>query len=259
MGISEDIKDMRRQGIEDARIIKSLKERGFSETQVNEALEQSKVKKASPGVMDMSQKGMQPSILPAEQGGGFGSQELQVPSPTPAEKKKPVVKSMTPSVKGEQKEQQSPYAGPQYPMAEQMEFAYPEQQQGFGIDSESIEEIAEEIVAEKFDELQTKLGNLMEWRSFVEAKISSLSDRVKRIEDSIDKLQSAVVGKVQDYSKEIKTLGGGMRSLEMSFSKVLDPLLQNISELKKITESMRKKQGVSKSKATKGKKKKISP
>lgn len=127
------------------------------------------------------------------------------------------------------------------PQEEAYPYAYPTQEETPRIEAETVEEIAEEVVNEKWEEFKKKLGDIPEWKRLTENKLESINERIKRTEDMLDKIQLSVMGKVQQYGQNVKDLGAEMRSLETGFSKILDPLIDNIKELKKITEKIKKK------------------
>jgi predicted nucleic acid-binding Zn-ribbon protein len=69
--------------------------------------------------------------------------------------------------------------------------------------------------------------------------VNSIEERVKRIELSIDRLQAALLSKVNEYGRSVKDLGAEMTSLESALGKILSPLVDNVKELGKITEELK--------------------
>jgi len=82
--------------------------------------------------------------------------------------------------------------------------AYPSQDyyapQG-AVDAETISEIAEQVVTEKLDDFKKKTGDLASFKISIQDKVADIDDRLKRIENSIDKLQHAVVGKIGEFGE----------------------------------------------------------
>jgi len=215
MAIVDEVISMQKS-MSDDDIIRTLVEKGYTPLEISEAFNQAKLKQSLGG------KELMPSIM---------QQEVSAPAPMPLQL---------------QPQEASPEAAAYYP------YAYPTQPQpaqpSQKIDMETIEEIAEEIINEKWQEFKSKIGDISEWKLYIEGKIKGLDDRLKRLELSMDKLQAALLGKVYEYGQNIKDLGTEVQSLEMAFSKVLDPLITNIKELSKLTEELKK------SKPAKGKK-----
>ncbi len=121
-------------------------------------------------------------------------------------------------------------------------YQYQQQTSAQGSDIETIEEISEEIVNEKMSEIKGKVENMMEFKQAMETRLNDIDERVKRIEINIDRLQAALIGKVQEYSKNIRDLGSEMRAVETAFSNILNPLVDNIKELNVITDKMKAKE-----------------
>ncbi|MFH1248870.1 MAG: hypothetical protein V1660_01855 [archaeon] len=248
----DDFLTLEKQGKTDKEIVASLQENGYSNTEINDAINQTKIKKAV-----VSQEGMQPSIMQQQQAEEF------VPVPTAVKKK---------ASKKEEEEQQSvfthasedsysqqPQQAPQqlpsdlYDYSQQPQPAYPQYNYGQpqqyqqtvssqGIDVETIEEISEEIVNEKISDIRNKIENMAEFRHSMETRMEDIDERVKRMEINIDRLQAALIGKVGEYSKNIKDLGSEMRAVEGAFSNILNPLVDNIKELNAITERLKTKE-----------------
>ena len=88
---------------------------------------------------------------------------------------------------------------------------------------------------EKWLEVKSKIADVIEWKTYAEKRISSVDDRIKRIEGSLDRLQAALLSKVQEYGRSIKDLGAEMSGLQGAFGKILTPFVDNMRELSKIT------------------------
>ncbi len=209
----EMVMQLEKQGLNDVEIIAKLQEQGLSAQEINDALNQSRVKSA----VSSSETEMQPSIMTEPM-----VQEEEEPSaPSPIKKRSQAV----------QYAQQQP--------VEEYQYEYTTQQGGVGV--ETIEEIAEEVVNERFNEIKKRVGEIVDFKQLINSRIAELDDRVKRIESSIDKLQLALLGRVQEFGQDIKYLGSEMQVMEGAFSKILNPLIDNIRELNKITERIKEK------------------
>jgi hypothetical protein len=207
MALSDEVISMQKS-MSDDEIIRTLAEKGYSPLEISEAFNQAKLKQSG-------SKELMPSIMQQEQ-------PSEAPAPVP-----------------QQQPQQAEEAAAYYPYAypTQPQFA---QQQPQKVDTEMIEELVEEIINEKWQEFKTKVGDISEWKLYMEGRIKSVDDRLKRIELSMDRLQASLLGKVHEYTQNIKDFGAEVQSLENAFSKVLDPLITNIKELSKITDEMKK-------------------
>ncbi len=200
----EFVMQLERQGLNDVEIIAKLQEQGLSAQDINDALNQSRVKSAV-----ASEEEMQPSIMtkPAVE------EEEVAPSPM----KKKAAQTAQP--------------------AEEYQYEYAPAQGGIGV--ETIEEIAEEVVNERFNEIKKRVGEIVEFKQLVNSRIAEVDDRLKRIESTIDKLQLALLGRVQEFGQDVKYLGSEMQVMEGAFGKILNPLIDNIRELNRITERIK--------------------
>jgi len=212
---TEDVLRLQKKGFGDAEVIASLTRRGYSPMQISEAINQAKIKtevsdregEAAAGseAADMvpTPEGLKPSIM----GSGKKSGEMSVPRPM---------------VETQESEVSVDY--PSYESAGETQAA--------AADTETIEEIAEEIVNEKLHESKRKIESISEWRGFADSKLKDLDDRTKRMEDALDRLQEALLGKVEEYGQNVKNIGSEMRDLEGAFTKMI-PSLAKKSEKEK--------------------------
>lgn len=213
-----EVLNMLQQGLSDMDIIKRLTDAGYSPVQITDALNQAKIKKEIIGV-----EGLQPSILTKETSQIPTPSAYETPIPKPSIVPAPVITPTTPST-------EYPAYPYQYPVAPEI---------APKIETEAIEEIAEEIVNEKWSEIKGKISDVIEWKIYAEKRISSIDERIKRIESSMDRLQAALLSKVQEYQRDIKNLSAEMAGLEGAFGKILSPFVENMKELSRITEELK--------------------
>jgi len=148
MPLLDNIKQMQQQGMQDADIVQNLREQGFSPKDIDDTLNQSKIKSAiyeqtgQDAIMNNSQEGMQPSMMTQEI-----SQQSQVPIPD-----------------------QMQYS--QYPQQGQ-EYSYYQPQQS-GVSTEIVSEISEQIITEKISELKKNIGNISEFKTLIDSRVSNI-------------------------------------------------------------------------------------
>jgi uncharacterized phage infection (PIP) family protein YhgE len=222
MALADEVMSMQKS-MSDDEVIRTLAEKGYSPLEISEAFNQAKLKQSG-------SKELMPSIMQQEQS------QQEIPAPSPMQAPAPQQPGM--------EEAAAAYYPYQYPTQPQFVQQQPQQK----ADTEMIEELVEEIINEKWQEFKTKVGDIGEWKMYMESKIKSVDDRLKRMELSFDRLQATLLGKVHEYTQNIKDVGVEVQSLENAFSKVLDPLITNIKELSKLTEHIKKTQPASKSK-----------
>jgi len=253
----KEVLKLSKEGYSDADIIRYLREQGYSSTQINDAMNQAKIKLelaetagVEPDYEDYGSEqaeqepAEQETAEPAEQEAaepeaGAGMTPSIMTSQTPAPSTAPLPSAEATSEPG----------GETYPY--QYPSTYGNQQNP---SAESMEEIAEEIINEKWQEFKEEVGDIKELKTYFESRLKDLTDRIKRLETSFDKLQTATMGHVQEYGRNVKNLGAEMQALEGSFSKILNPLVGSVKELRELSKGMKEK-----TKETKTKKRKNLP
>ena len=121
-------------------------------------------------------------------------------------------------------------------------FSHP--QQNFQVSrhgNDEIQEIAESIIEEKWQELTTKLGDFNLWKDRMENELTAIKQEIIRTQSNFANLQRGVFGKVSEYNENISNLGSEMKALEQVFEKIMLPLTTNVKELGKITEKLKDK------------------
>lgn len=200
MAILEQIQQMKNQGMPDEEIVRNLQEQGVSPKQINDALNQSQIKKAVIDEKDMYSTGA-PSPNQQVQG-NYVPQTQEFPE--------------SPETRQETYAQQE-YAQPQ-------EY-YQQDQYGYspgGIDSDTIIEIAEQVFSEKMKKVQKQVDDLNEFKTLAQTKIENMTDRLKRIETIIDKLQISILEKIGSYGENIDNIKKEMSMMQDSFGKVVN-------------------------------------
>ncbi len=236
MPIIEKISQMQKSGVGNEEIIRKLQEEGISPKEISEALDQSKVKSAietgeemQPSVMDYPSMAEPTTTSYNNQ----GAQMQQFPSTAemPAQEQMPM---------------QMPEAiQEQMPMEEGYNYPYPGQQQYQDYeyaktDTGTMTEIAEQIVNEKLQKIEKQILEATAFRTEAVGKMVNVDERLRRIEMMIDRLQVSILGRIGEDSRNISDLKEEMLTTQESFSKILNPLTENIEELRKITGSATK-------------------
>lgn len=232
MGILEDINNMQNQGMGDGEIAKKLQERGASPKIIEDAFNQLRIKKAV-SAESSGEEGMEPSIMKED------SKELISPTP----------QLYIPKTQEINHESEEFYSPPQMPRFG----GEPPQMQGYadyeaegyapqegyvdpgmsgGYDTDTIIEIAEQVFSEKIKREQKQIETLTEFATLVETRISNDHERIKRIEEVIDKLQIAILEKIGSYGRNIESIKNEMGMMQESFEKMVPALHERAEEKK---------------------------
>ena len=135
---------------------------------------------------------------------------------------------------------QQPYAAPQQFSPPPM-FQQPPPQEGYSITDERIEEIAEAIIDEKWQELVKDVKKVTEWKGTMEARLDQIEQQVKDTRASMDNMQKAIFGKISDYDKSITNVGTEIKAMEKVFQQVLPSLTESVSRLDRMTKGTARK------------------
>ena len=234
MAVLEKVMQMKQRGQTDVEIVDALKQEGVSPVEINEALSQSRIKSAIG--TELPPQVPEPQMLPAQQ--KYSSEispqstEMQpsmMQTPVPSPITQPVSQTPPEEIPTQYESTTAPYTeAPQYDEA-----YYPEYQAGGDI--ETITEVAEQITEEKTRNLKKQITSFAKFQEDSQLEIERISNRLEKIENTLNELQMAIIGKIGEYGKDIQTIAKEMHSTQDSFSKILNPLTDNIRELRKIT------------------------
>lgn len=258
MGVLEQVMGLKGQGIPENEIIGRLSEEGVSPNAITEALNQAKIKNAvssgeniknkmEPSMMGPEGAESPPKELPTE--GGFSDADLtpappRYPAPLPRKEITSVSREISdqeeyvPQPQGEfypsqsqQQGQQEQYQPEQY--ASQEEY-YPQQEYGYsapGIgDTDTIIEITEQVFSEKIKTIQKQVEDLNDFKVLAQTKIDNISDRLKRIELNIDRLQAEILEKVGSYGRGLEGIKKEMGMMQESFGKIVKTVTDKTKE-----------------------------
>jgi len=269
MGVLEKIMELKRRGSPDNEIINTLREQGISPKEINDALNQAKIKKAiSPEESNKSR--MEPSILGPE---GAEPPPRELPTegrvsdvditpiasssrtyppkkapvsmdiseqeyvPKPAEESYPSQEQQYPQPPQYLPEGYSDSQQPQYQTGYPSQEYYPQQEYGYptaGIsDTDTLIEIAEQVFFEKIKPIQKQIEDLNELKVLAQTKIENISERLKRIESNIDRLQSEILEKVGSYGRGLENVKREMGMVQDSFGKIVNTLADKTEEKRK--------------------------
>jgi archaellum component FlaC len=233
MDILEQIMEMQGQGISDEEIYQRLRNNGISPKEIYDATNQAKIKKAVSSDNGNGAPQMSPSVIERSQ--DINEEGFVPNAPAPNQQ----FAQDFPEQNPEDYIPQSPEQGYQDNYYTPSPQSYSEQgyyaPQGV-IDMETISEIAEQIISERISELKKEIGDIPSFNTQIKEKVSDIDERLKRIENSIDKLQQAVIGKIGEFGDNSALIHKDLDNLHGTVSKLMNPLMDNYKELQKIAD-----------------------
>ncbi|MDO8740080.1 MAG: hypothetical protein Q7J54_00725 [Candidatus Woesearchaeota archaeon] len=140
-----------------------------------------------------------------------------------------------------------PYQMPplENPMSQEMqmpqqEFMQQPQMQA-ATDVERIEELAEAIIDEKWNELVKNINKVIEWKTKTEARINKSEQAIDDLRNNLNTIHQTIIGKVEEYDKNIQNVGAEVKAMDKVFQKVLPQLTESIGELSRLTDKAKEK------------------
>jgi len=106
---------------------------------------------------------------------------------------------------------------------------------------ERIEEIAENMIDEKWDDLIAEVKKIIDWKNKVEEKQSKLQFEVDKLKEDFKMLHEAVVGKLEDYDTRMRDVGTELKAVGKVFKDVIPTFVDNVKELTAVKEELKKK------------------
>ncbi len=201
MATLEQVTQMKNQGYSDQDVINELSQQGISPKEINDSLKQAQIKNAVSG-MD---QGMQPSMM-----------EEEIPAP-PSNQYQPTA----------QEETYAPQPEQAYAPQEQQQYYAPETAVGgyapTGMDTDTVMEIADQIFSDRIKKFQTQMDATSQAAILLQTKFDNLSERLKKIESIIDKLQISILEKIGSYGQNLSNIKDEMSMMQDSFSKMVSP------------------------------------
>ena len=228
MGTLDQITKMKKQGISDNEIYASLSQQEISPKEIDDAFKQAQIKNAVSSTDDMGEE-MQSSIMP----------EGEIPIPV-EEPYQPQTYQPQPA---QPPQTYQPRTYEEQPISEEYQ---PQEQQNYtpggetyassyapsaGMDTDTIIEIADQLFSEKIKKIQKQVDSFSEVDNLLQTKLENVSERLKKIETIIDKLQIAILEKVGSYGQNLESVKKEMSMMQDSFSKMVSP--QRQTETKK--------------------------
>ena len=206
MGVLDQINQMKGMGSSEQEIISKLQEQGVAPKTINDALSQSQIKTAVAGEnLDPTIRGDVPPEPPVS---GIQGQYT------------PQARELQGSVPQQQDPPEAPIEEEYYSQEE-----YP-QQGGYGgyssgMGTDNFMEIAEQVFAENIKKLSNQLESVEEFKALTQVKLDHALERIKRIEDAMDKLQMAILDKVGAYGNTLESIRKEMGMMQDSFGKIV--------------------------------------
>ena len=105
---------------------------------------------------------------------------------------------------------------------------------------ERIEEITENMINEKWDELISEVKKIMDWKEKIEERQTKIAGDQEKIKEDFKILHQGVLGKLEDYDSRMQDVSTELKAVGKVFKDVVPVFVDNVKELKEFTTGMKK-------------------
>ncbi len=116
--------------------------------------------------------------------------------------------------------------------------------------TEEMQEIAEAIIAEKWQKFGKEFDELKRTQEDISSTISGMQERISGVEKKMDMVIQEILGRVEEYGKGISDVGTELKAMQKVFGTVMPSFTENVKELQELVGDA-KTQGFKKSKRKK--------
>ena len=214
MTLTQRVSEMKKRGLSEMSIEEKLKEEGISPLEINDAMNQSKIKEAVEGEGNFSRQGMVPSIMGEDS--GETDEEAYAPSPEPEDSDDYQNYSSQERADPYDSDEETAEEYSSLPEGDVNPYGAP----SYAMNSETMIEVAEQVFSEKIKKAEDDLKKLKEFMAISAPAVEDLDERLKRIEKNFDKMQIAILERVGSFGKNIDSLKKEVEMVEDSFEKL---------------------------------------
>lgn len=104
-----------------------------------------------------------------------------------------------------------------------------------------IEEITENLIDEKWDDLLNEVKKIVQWKEKMEDDFSKMRSDVDKLKEDFKVLHEGVLGKLEDYDERMRDVDTELKAVGKVFKDTVPLFVENVKELGSIKEELRKK------------------
>jgi len=194
----QEVTSLRQKGLPNEDIITYLKKKGYTLAQIRDAITQVDIKSTAMGGQELPEPPEVPGIE------------------TPAKvEDKPVIEA---------------------PSLEDKPIELPKEENAGGlVDIKKVERILEQMLSEKWTDVEGKYSGLDKWKADVNAKITLIESKMDDITKRIENVDKMLLGKLDEYDKTMEDVGTSVQSLEKVMKNIVPSLSEGINELRSMS------------------------
>ncbi len=207
----DKVLQMRTQGLSNSQIIEQLEREGYTPNQIFDAMNQADMKSSVTKAPTPEQFGVQNPMMESVQTPQDASIGMEQPTINPEQNQ--AILSQTTTEPGEV----------------------------LDVETEKIEEVAEAIIDEKWQDFVDTINKVIEWKENMEKKIVQMESQIKDLKDQFSQLQKGTLDKMAEYDEHVTDIGTEIKAMEAVFKKILPTLTENVTQLSNIVKDLKEK------------------
>lgn len=207
----DKVLQMRTQGLSNSQIIEQLEKEGYTPNQIFDSMNQADMKSSVTKAPTPEQFGAQNPIMNNQQTQPDPSIQQQQPTLSPTQNQ--AILNQTTAEQGEV----------------------------LDVGTEKMEEIAEAIIDEKWQDFVDTINRVIEWKENMEKKITRMDSQIKDLKDQFSQLQKGTLDKMAEYDEHVTDIGTEIKAMESVFKKILPTLTENVTQLSNIVKELKEK------------------
>jgi hypothetical protein len=102
-----------------------------------------------------------------------------------------------------------------------------------------VEETVEKIMDEKWEKVIENVQAVIEWKESQTNQLNQVKEDILSIKDKVEQVEKNLFNKITEYDKDIVDVSSELRALEKVLNQITPTLVNNITELGKITQELK--------------------
>jgi uncharacterized protein YukE len=104
---------------------------------------------------------------------------------------------------------------------------------------ESIQQILEQIINEKWKNSASELNSLRSSLNINTNSIETIKDNIEKLNQRIDSIQNTMVGKTEEYNKTISDVNVELQAFEKVIDRLIPAISDSIKELRDLVDDLK--------------------
>ena len=101
--------------------------------------------------------------------------------------------------------------------------------------------LIEQIIEEKWHDLQKDIARINEWKEAISSRMDKTEQAVADMKADLEGLHKAIVARIGEYDKTLLDVGTEIKAMEKVFTKVLPEMTSSVQELGRIARGAKEK------------------